>query len=27
VVGVWVGNNDYSKMFKGPTGGLVAAPA
>jgi len=27
VVGVWVGNNDYSKMFQGPTGGLVAAPA
>ncbi len=27
VVGIWVGNNDYSKMFKGPTGGLVSAPA
>jgi membrane peptidoglycan carboxypeptidase len=27
VAGLWVGNNDYSKMFKGPTGGLVAAPA
>ena len=27
VAGIWVGNNDYSKMFKGPTGGLVSAPA